>query len=99
MELDEIFRRYEIVEKNRKRRQNATSATRNLITFCKFLKYMRINYPIEYWMIASDFTLYSHSLDLDNIVHLDGKDYYKFHTEWDGTKDIVSVEKINNVKL
>lgn len=33
-------------------------------------------------------------------VHYTGEYHYKFHTDkWDGTNDIVSIEKINNVKL
>lgn len=79
-----------------KNKQDVIPTTGDLITLCKFLKYMRINHPEEYRLMVID--LFSFSLD--NIIHHDGKDYYKFHTdEWDGTSDIVSVENINNVKL
>lgn len=95
-ELDKIIKRYEMEENRRKRKQNAISATRKLVTFCKFLKYMRTNHVEEYWLMVKDWWSFS----LDNIIRHNGEDYYEFHTdEWDGRHDIVSVEKINNVKL
>lgn len=79
-----------------KNKQNVISATGDLITFCKFLKYMRTNHPEKYSLMVTGLWSFS----LDNIIYHAGEYYYKFHTdEWDGTNDIVSVEKINNVKL
>ena len=79
-----------------KNKQDVVPAIEGLITLCKFLKYMRINHPEEYQLIVIGLWSFS----LDNIIYHGGECYYKFHTdEWDGTNDIVSVEKINNVKL
>lgn len=95
-ELDKIIKCWEMEEKRRERKQNATSATRKLITVCKFLKYMRTNHPNEYWWLVTGLWSFS----LDNTIHHNGEDYYKFHNDvWNGLSDIVSVEKINNVKL
>ena len=79
-----------------KNKQDVIPPTGDLITLCKFLKYMRINHPEEYRLMIICLFPFS----LDKIIHHNGKYYYEFHTdEWDGTGDIVSVENINDVKL
>ena len=57
---------------------------------------MRTNHAVEYWWIVTDLWSFS----LDDTIRYNGEDHYIFHNdEWNGLSDIVSVEKINNVKL